>query len=214
MIDLRSPGITISPLPTMGSYHHKPAELSEVFLDNVRVPVANRVGEENDGWRLIRSTMDFERSEITQFGAMKKDLSELIEFCRETKWQGEPLINNPRVRDRLVQLAIDIEVGLASARHLLWGQYKLFLGEQRPGDQTPRSSSLKIYWSELTQRFATMACEILGLYSQLKRESKWAPMDGKWESEYLTFPGRNIAAGSTEIQKNIIAWEGLGLPRT
>ncbi len=213
LIDLRSPGITINPLPTMSSHRKQEAYFNEIFLDNVRVPVANRVGEENEGWRTIRASMNFERSNIGDYIAMRRDLSELIEFCKETKWQGEPLVNNPLMRDRLAQLAIDIEVGLASAHHVLWGQYKLFLGEERPGDQGTRSSSLKYFRSELVQRFAYIGCQVMGLYCQLKRESKWAPLYGRFERGYQSSPGRNIAAGSTEIQKNIIAREGLGLPR-
>jgi len=213
LFDLKSPGITINPLPTMSSHRRQEAYFNEIFLDNVRVPVTDRVGEENDGWRMIRATMNFERSGLGAYGAMKRSLSELIDFCRETKWQGEPLLNNALVRDRLAQLAIDIEAGLASARHVLWGQYKLFLGEESPRDQATRSSSLKYFRSELSQRFAHTGCQVLGLYSQLKGDSKWAPLAGKFESEYQSTPGGNIHSGSTEIQKNIIAWEGLGLPR-
>ncbi len=214
LFDLRSPGITINPLPTMSSHRKQEAYFNEIFLDNVRVPVTNRVGEENDGWRIIRATMNFERSGIAEYGVMKRELAELIEFCKETKWQGEPLANNPLMRDHLAQVAIDIEAGLASAHHVLWGQYKLFLGKESPSDQAARSSSLKYYYTELEQRFANIGCQIMGLYSQLKRESKWAPFYGRFERSYQSSPGENLAGGSTEIQKNIIAWEGLGLPRT
>jgi len=110
-------------------------------------------------------------------------------------------------------MAIEIEAGLASARHVLWGQHKLFMGEESPSDQATRSSSQKYYRTELAQHFYCSGCEILGLYSQLKRESKWVPLAGKFEREYQSTVGHNIAAGSTEIQKNIIAWEGLKLPR-
>jgi len=198
----------------MSSHRKQEAYFNEIFLDNVRVPVANRVGEENDGWRLTRATMNFERSQLGVYGEMKRSLSELIKFCQETKWQGEPLANNALVRNRLAQIAIDIEAGMASARHVLWGQYKLFLGEESPSDQAARSSSLKYYRTELAQHLAYTGCQVMGLYSQLKRESKWAPMYGKFEAEYQSTIGHNISAGSTEIQKNIIAWEGLELPRT
>ncbi|MFC2005736.1 acyl-CoA dehydrogenase family protein [Chloroflexota bacterium] len=214
MIDLKSKGVDIRPLPTMSSHRKQLAYFNEIFLDSVRVPVENRIGEENDAWRIIRSTMNFERSRIAVFSEIKRELSELVEFCRETKWQGEPLSNNPMVRNRLSQMAIDIEAGLASARHVLWGQHKLFIGKESPVDQATRSSSQKYYLTKLAQQFYYTGCEILGLYSQLKRESKWAPLAGKFEREYQETIGHNIAAGSTEIQKNIIAWEGLGLPRT
>jgi len=215
LIDLKSPGVTIRPLPTMSSHRKKEAYFNEVFLDNVRAPVTNRVGEENDGWRITRSTMNFERSGVAQYGAMKRELNEIIEFCRKTKWQGKPLIDDPFTRHRLAQIAIDVEAGLAAAMHILWGQHKLFLGQPiDPRETAARSSSLKYYRTELSQRYVYIGCQILGLYSQLKRESKWAPLYGSFENSYQAVPGGNIAAGTTEIQKNIIAWEGLGLPRT
>ena len=138
---------------------------------------------------------------------------ELVEFCKETKWRGEPLANDPLIRSRLAQLSIEIDVGLAQARHVLWGQHKVFQGEEGPPEQTIRSSSIKYFQSESAQRFAYVGCQILGLYSQLKGESRWAPFNGWFESAYQGVTGLNIAGGTTEIQKNIIAW-GMGLPRT
>jgi len=215
LIDLKSPGITIRPLPTMSSYHQQVAHFNEIFLDDVRVPVANRVGEENEGWGLIRATMDFERAlETGYFLELKRTLGELIGFCKETKWRGEPIANDPLVRNRLAQLAIDIEAGLASTRHILWGQYKLFMGRERDRELTTRSSSIKYYTTELHGRLVSTGMQILGLYGQLKRESKWAPLAGRFESDYQYVPGLHFAGGSTEVQKNIIAWEGLELPRT
>ena len=138
---------------------------------------------------------------------------ELVEFCKATKWRGEPLSNDPLIRSRLTQLSIEIDAGLAQARHIFWGQHKIFAGEEGPAEQTIRSSSGKYYASELAQRFAYVGCQVLGLYSQLKGESRWAPFKGWFEGEYQRSPGTNIAGGTTEIQKNIIAW-GMGLPRT
>ncbi len=213
VIDMKSPGVTIRPLPTMSSHHKQLAHFNEVFLDEVRVPVTNRLGEENQGWDIIRSTMNFERSEIDVFTEMKRTLGEIIEFCKQTKWQGKPLINNPLVRTRLAQHTVELNAGLASARHILWGQHKMFTGLETPREQNTRSSSIKYYITDLQQRLAYTGLSLMGLYGQLKRESKWAPMSGRFESEYQYMPGMQLAGGSTEIQKNIIAWEGLGLPR-
>jgi len=213
-IDMKSPGITIRPLPTMSSYGKQISHFNEVFLDDVRIPVENLVGEENKGWEVIRATMNFERSELDQFAEVQRTLRELIKFCRETKWRGEPLANDPLVRNRLAQVATEVAAGRASARHLLWGQHKLFTGLESPRDQDTRSSSIKYYLTELEYRLDFIGLQIMGLYGQIKKESRWAPMSGRFESAYQYAPGLQLAGGSTEIQKNIIAWGGLGLPRT
>jgi len=215
LVDLKSPGIEIRPLPTMSSRSRKvEAYFNEVFLDDVTVPVKNRVGEENGGWAVTRSTMNFERSGIAAFGEMKRSLHELIEFCKETKWRGRPLVEDPLVRYRLAEIAVGIEAGLATSRHLLWGQHKVEEEEVPPTEMVARASSMKYYQSELSQRFAYVGCQAMGLYGQLKRESKWAPMAGKFERLYQSTLGGNIAGGTTEIQKNLVAWAGLQLPRT
>lgn len=214
LIDLKSPGVEVRPLPTMSSHSRKvEAYFNEVFLDDVRVPVKNRVGEENQGWAVTRATMNFERSGIAAFGEMRHSLDELIEFCKETKWRGKPLSEDPLIRYRLAEIAVSIEAGLATADHLLWAQHKVEMGAAPPMEMVPRASSMKYYRTELSQRFAYVGCQIMGLYGQLKRESKWAPMAGKFERLHQSAPGGNIAAGTTEIQKNLVAWTGLGLPR-
>lgn len=216
LIDLKSPGITIRPLPTMSSKSKKQeAYFNEIFLDNVRVPVKNLVGKENEGWEITRATMNFERSGLGTYAAMKRSLAEMVEFCNETKWRGEPLANDPLVRNRLAELIIENEVSAASARHLLWTSYKI--QERKMSASSPemigRSSSMKYFRTEMSQRVSYYAYEILGLYGQLKRESKWAKMAGKFERGVQQAPGSNIAAGTTEIQKNLIAWTALELPR-
>ncbi|MFC1926162.1 acyl-CoA dehydrogenase family protein [Chloroflexota bacterium] len=213
LIDLKSPGVTIRPLPSMASHREHVGHCNELFLDDVQVPVANRVGEENQGWTVTRAAMNFERSGIGNYAEIKRSLSELIDLCKKPRWQGEPLAKDPLVRHRLAQLAIEVEVGLSSARHLLWGQHKVSIGQKLPADQATRSFSMKYYYSELAQRFAYVGCQITGMYCQLKMDSKWAPLMGKFERLYQSVSGQNILGGTTEIQKNVIAWEGLGLPR-
>ncbi|MFX1264639.1 MAG: acyl-CoA dehydrogenase family protein [Promethearchaeota archaeon] len=215
MLDMKSPGITMHLRPEMYSHGKVEAHFNDVFLDDVKVPVANRIGEENDGWRVVRYAGIFHRGEVARLGVLKRELSELINFCKEMKWQGEPLAKNPLVRQRLAQIAVAIEAGLAIGKHSLWGQHKLVLGEPVDAvENNVRSSSLKYGTNELYQHLIYTGCQIMGLYSQLKSESKWAPLYGRYEHEYQVCLGHNQGGGSTEIQKNIIAWEGLGLPRT
>jgi len=214
LFDLKSPGVDVRPLPTMSSHSRQvESHFNEVFLDDVRVPLKYRVGEENQGWAITRATMNFERSGLAGFGALRHSLDELIEFCKETKWRGKPLSEDPLVRYRLAEIAVCIEAGHATGRHLLWGQHKVEMGGAPGMGMVPRASSMKYFASELSQRFAYVGSQIMGLYSQLKSQSKWAPMSGRFERAYQAAPGGNMAGGTTEIQKNLVAWTGLELPR-
>jgi alkylation response protein AidB-like acyl-CoA dehydrogenase len=205
LLDLKTPGITLRPIYGMdGSYM-----FNEVYFDDVRVPSRNRVGEENEGWVITRATMNFERSNVGMMVGAKRDLEELVEFCKETRWNGKTLAENPFVRHGLAQLAIEIEVGRAMSYRIAWLQEKGGLIAAAAA-----ASAAKVYGSELAQRFAYTGSQILGLYGQVKKGSKWAPLMGKFEHLYQFFPGMNIGGGSSEIQRNLIAWVGLGLPRT
>ena len=205
LVDMKTPGITIRPLYSMEGSHL----FNEVFFDDVRVPAKNMVGEENQGWAITRATMNFERSNVGQMSGLKRDLEELVEFCKETKWNGKTLAQNPFVRHQLAQLAIEIEAGRAMSYRIAWMQEKGGLLMTAHA-----ASAAKVYGSELAQRFAYTGYEIMGLYGQVKKGSKWAPLMGRFESDSQLCMGMNIAAGTSEIQRNLIAWVGLGLPRT
>ncbi len=205
LLDMKTPGITIRPLYSMEGSHL----FNEVFFDDVRVPARNRVGEENQGWAVTRAMMNFERSNVGMMSGMRRSLEELVKFCKETKWNGKTLAENPFVRHRLAQLAIEIDVGRALSYRIAWLQEKggLLLAAHA-------ASAAKVYGSELAQRFAYTGYQIMGLYGQVKKGSKWAPLMGTFESASQLCMGMNIAAGTSEIQRNLIAWIGLGLPRT
>jgi len=205
MVDRSSPGVTVRPLYSMeGSY-----AFNEVFFDDVRVPARNMVGAENEGWAITRATMNFERSNVGMMSGLKRDLEDLVNFCRETKWNGQTLAQNPFVRHKLAQLAIEIEAGRAMSYRIAWMQEKSGLL------MTAHSASAaKVYGSELAQRFAYTGYDIMGLHGQVKKGSKWSPLMGRFESSSQLCMGMNIAAGTSEIQRNLIAWVGLGLPRT
>lgn len=205
LLDMKTPGITIRPIYTMEGSHH----FNEVHFDDVRVPATNMVGEENRGWDVARATMNFERSNVKAMVASKRDLEEMVEFCKETEWNGKTLAQDPFVRHSLAQLAIEIEVGRAMSYRIAWIQQKEGLLAAAHA-----ASAAKVYGSELTQRLAYTAWRIMGLYGQVKKGSKWAPLLGKFERLCQFFPELNIGGGSSEIQRNLIAWIGLQLPRT
>ena len=201
LVDMNSPGVTVRPLVSMDGSHL----YNEVFFDDVRIPRRNMVGEENKGWYITLMTMNFERSSVGGMMAAKRTLEELANFCKETQWNGEPLAKNPIVRHRLAQLAIEIDVGLALSYRIAWLQQK---GEMAAYE----ASAAKVYASELGQRISSVGCQILNLYGQVKN-SRWAPLHGRFESAYQLAIGMNIAAGTSEIMRNIIAWRRLELPR-
>ncbi|MFQ5924476.1 MAG: acyl-CoA dehydrogenase family protein [Dehalococcoidia bacterium] len=201
LVDMKTPGITVRPLLSMESSHL----YNEVFFDDVRVPKQNLVAEENRGWYVTLMTMNFERSGVAGMTEARRTLEELVEFCKETRRDGEVLAKNPFIRHRLAQMAIEIEVGRAMSYRVAWLQEK---GEMAAAE----ACAAKVYGSELGQRLAYLGCQIMGLYGQVKR-SRWAPLMGRFESAYQACMGMNIAAGTSEIMRNIIAIRGLELPR-
>jgi alkylation response protein AidB-like acyl-CoA dehydrogenase len=209
LLDLKTPGVTVNPIPGMsGSTYY-----NEVFFDNVKVPVKNRVSEENKGWDVTRAAMNFERSGVGFFSAARRQLEDLIKFCKETKRNGKPLADDPLVRGKLADMAIDIEVGTALAYQIAWIQERGG-GMAAMLQAAPLASASKVFGTESAQRLTYSALEILGLYGPVKPGSKWAKLLGLHEAMYQFNPAMNIFAGSSEIQRNTIAWLGLGLPRS
>jgi len=204
LVDMKTPGITIKPILSMDGFHL----FNEVFLDDVRVPARNMVGEENQGWIASQMTANFERSMIALFSYLKRELEELTEFCRETKRDGKPLSENILVRHRLAQMAIEIDIGRTFSYSVLWNQIKGGLVMA-----APMAAGAKILATEMVQRFTFSACQIVGLHAQVK-ESRWAPLKGRYEKEYQQCLGLSIAGGTSEIMRNLICAMGLGLPRS
>jgi len=200
--ELNRPGITVRPLLQMDGSR----EFSEIFFDNLRVPKKNMVGQLNQGWYVAMAAANFERSGAGTVAGGKRDLEDLVRYCQETQRNGQSLARNPAVRSKLVELAIEFETALRFAHYCAWVQAK-----------NPRSiaepSAAKYTGTELLVRLAGTALEIMGLYGTLKHGSKWAPLKGKFASMCQSALGRTIGGGTTEIQKNQIAWMGLGLPR-
>ncbi len=205
IVDIKSPCFTVIPILNYYGRHH----FNEVFFDNVRVPASNLVGEENKGWYYLMQSLAFERRSLapTTYGACKRILEDLGEYAAQTEREGQLLSKNPRVRAKLADLAIDLEVLKMFAFQLAW---RISQG-QIP---TYESSRNKVMSDELTKRAAITGAEILGIYSQVDPDSEWARLDGAIQGAYLGFPGQAIAAGTAEIEKSIIAQFRLGLPKS
>lgn len=197
------PGITIRPLPTlMGE-----GEFSEVFLDGVRVPVESRVGAENDGWRVTNVTLRFERG--TAFASEMYNLQEflrgLVELARTTTVDGRPALEDAGLRRELGHLAAELDA--------LWNMLKLSIGEAA-GTGVPGvgASAVKLYYTELYQRVTETGMRLLGRAALARDGVAGLPNDSilfkALQSISLT-----IAAGSSQIQRNIIGERILGLPK-
>ena len=202
-VDLRLPGVEVRPIRYMNGTHL----YNEIFFTDVRVPEFERIGPEGEGWKLTRATMNFERSGVGFFSEVRRGVEGLIEYVKTTKRDGRFLSESPVVRQKIAKLWIDMEIGRALAYRVGWEQEKgnlLF--------SAAAASEAKVLGSELAQRMSNFATEIMGLYGQLEH-SKWAPLYGTMVDTYQLCMGFNIAAGSSEIQRNIIAWVGVGLPR-
>ena len=205
MFNLRMdcPGIEVNPI----LYMDRKYLYNDVFFSNVRIPEYDRIGAEDEGWNLTRATMNFERSGAGVFAEAKRALEEIIDYVKTTKRDGKFLSENPIVRQKIAKLFIDTEVGQALAYRTTWLQQQgglIFAASA--------ASESKVFGTEFSQRMANYATEIMGLYGQLE-QSQWAPMEGTMATLYQFCTGMNIYAGSNEIQRNLIAWVGLNLPR-
>ncbi|HVL31993.1 MAG TPA: acyl-CoA dehydrogenase family protein [Actinomycetota bacterium] len=187
LVDMQSPGITIRPLRQMSGE----AEFNEIFLDEVRVPAQNLLGARGEGWAVAMATLASERSSVLTFHVKMKSLvSELGQLARAHGRDGDPL-----VRQALGRCAMD-------ARALQVFSYWTVSNRGRTSGL--EGSMAKLLWSELQQRIYETAADILG---------PDGIVDSRWLHGLLDARGLTIAAGTTEIQKNVLAERGLGMPR-
>jgi alkylation response protein AidB-like acyl-CoA dehydrogenase len=206
LVDMKTPGLSLRPVLGLNGTHM----FNEMFFDDVRVPARNRVGEENRGWYVSLMTMNFERSSIGFMAEAKRNLEELVEYCKETRRNGRLLVEDPIVRSILAQLTIEVEVGIALSYKVAWLQEK---AGTMTMEAAVAASDGKVYGSELGQRLAYAGCRIMGLFSQVKAGSRWAPLQGRFESAYQECVSINMGGGTSEIQRNVIALRGLELPK-
>jgi len=199
IVDLKSPGITINPMITMASW-----QTNEVSYVNVKVPKENLVGAKNKGFYYLMAALDFER--MFPLGRYRKLFDDIVDYAKETIIGGKPLAKDPVIRQEIAQVAIEME-----ATTLLYYELAHILDK---GDIPNYQSSMeKIFATETAQRITNLGMDILGLYGQLKDDSKHAKLQGRVEHSYRTSVVETIYAGTSEIQRNIIATKGLGLPR-
>jgi alkylation response protein AidB-like acyl-CoA dehydrogenase len=172
------------------------------------VPVVNLVGTENRGWNHLMQSLAFERHSIAPqfFGSTRRILEYLVKYTRETLHNDKPLAHDPVIRHKLAERAIEIETLKMFGYEITWKMSKGLI----PVYEAARN---KAYCDLVMQRLAITGTEIIGAYAQLDMRSKWARILGYITRMYTMFPGISIAAGTDEIQRNVIGQFGLGLPR-
>ncbi|MEE8470350.1 MAG: acyl-CoA dehydrogenase family protein [Dehalococcoidia bacterium] len=201
IVDMKTPGVTVRAFETMWD-----DTLYEVFFDNVRVPKSAVVGELNQGWRYLTTALDHERVFMGGVVAQHRRVFEqLVKYAKENLRNGKPISEDPIVRQRLAQLAIDLQVGRLFAYRVAW----LLVTGTVPFAE---ASMTKIFTSELERRLANTAMQILGLYGPLCEGAR-APYDGYLGWEYNFSLMQAVGGGSNEIGRIIIAIAGLSLPR-
>ena len=202
IVDMKTPGITVRPLINVLNRH----SFNEVFFDDVHIPKENLVGQKNKGWYQLVIALDFERSSIGYAAANQRTIEELIKYAKETTRNGEPLAKDPLVRNELAQLVVENEVARMMAYRIAW----MFSKGLHPSYE---SSMSMVFISEVMRRTANAGMRILGHYGELDRDSKWAVMNARIMRMCLSSLSIGVGGGSNEIQRNIIAIRGLGLPR-
>ena len=202
LIDMQTPGIEVRRITDMSNNQR----FNEIFLDKVRVPKKNVVGEINRGWYAAMSTLDFERTSIEASAHARRLVDDLTGFARQTSYNGGALLDQESVRITLANMATEAEVARLLSYRVMWMQGKGVIPNHE-------SSMVKAFATEMLRRTSNAAMGILGLHGQLSQGSRWAPLKGIVERLYLTSVSNTIAGGTSEIQRNILATRGLGLPR-
>ena len=190
LVNMKSPGVTVRPLTMLSGAQG----FNEVFFEDVRVPVKNRIGEENRGWYVGTTTLDFERSSIGSAVGVRKQLEGLI---RLAKSNPEASLERPAVKREFVDRWIEAEV----AKMLSYRVVSMQANGKIPNHE---ASMCKLFSSELSQRIANLSMHMHGMHGNLRNRAGMG---------YMQAVSSTIAGGTTEVQKGIIATRGLGLPR-
>jgi len=200
LVPTTSKGYSRQPIRTVGG-----VSTNATFYDDVRVPAENLIGGENNGWRLITGQLNHERISLMTVGMMRRNLEAVTEWARKTRVDGQRVIDKSWVQHNLARLYAKMEV----LRLMNWKQA---WAAEKGQPQMADSSAIKVYGSEFLIEAYRALMEVLGAPGILARDSPGAVLQGKVESAYrngliLTFGG-----GTNEIQRDIIAMAGMGMP--
>lgn len=202
LVDMKTPGVQAVPMEDAANGH----ELSEVFFDNVKVPKENLVGGKNDGWKVAMTLLSFERSGSGFIGTGRRLLDDITAYAREVM-SGRPLsVQDHLIRHRLANSAAKMEIAKLLSYRVALMQDQGLIPEAEAGLS-------KVFVTETMQELANIGLQLEGPYAQVKKDSKWAKLNGAIWHSYVCSMGPKIAAGANEVQRNVIAQRGLGMPR-
>ena len=203
VVDMRSPGIRLRPIEEASGRN---GMLNEMVFEDVRVPAENMVGARDEGWQVAMSALDLERSGIENVGRARAVLEDVIEYAKSARHNGRPLLDDPVVRDRLAEASVRVEACRLAAYRVAWLR-------DRGLTLTHESSLSKLMSSETWQHVAATALRTLGPEALLSPEAARASLPGRILEACISSLSETIYEGASEIQRNIIAQRGLGLPR-
>ena len=202
MFPMDSPGVTVRPLTQMTGQ----AEFNEVFFEDVRVPAANIMGEENRGWYVGATLMDFERSGIGSSVGTRRRMQRMLEGALELPEEQSTLQRNNPTRLAFADRYVEAEVSLLFS-------YRIVTMQNQGMVPNYEASMSKLFSSEMNQRIAATNLKLYGLYGTLFDKEREEAQKGQVAQTFLRSIANTIEGGSSEIQRNIIATRGLGLPR-
>ncbi len=202
LLPMDAPGLEIQSMPTIGK-----DTTNQVFFTDVFVGDDYMVGERGKGFGYISEALDLERFTMFTFSPIEERTELLCRYVAEARRDGELLRDDPAVRQKIAQLVTQTEVARVLGFQFVAASMK---GGKPP---TTQASEYKLFATQLSQRAANVALDIMGADGQLRVDTEDAPLQGRFEGTYRCTVVETIGGGSSEIQKNIIARRKLGLPK-
>lgn len=200
MVDTRLPGVTITPLHTMGGFRS-----NVTFYDNVKVPADCLIGEENKGWSYINSQLAMERIGLVPHSRMRRMLEDMIRWTKDTVIDGRRLFDEPWVREKLADLTVRTEV-------LRLFNFRAATMIAQGIEPFAEAAMTKVYGSELFQTVAGTCMDIMGLIGGLQPPSGLSPAQGVFQRDFAALRLLTFGGGANEVLKDMIAVSGLGMP--
>jgi alkylation response protein AidB-like acyl-CoA dehydrogenase len=202
VVDMKTPGVTVRPLVQITG----DAEFNEVFFEDVRVPKINMLGPLHEGWKVLVTTLMHERAGIGSELPVHRQLAELMRLVKSVEINGKPANEDPAVRQKLAQFAIE-------SKAITYNMFRSLSKRLKGTPPGAEGSINKLFGSELNIRIATFATELLGPYAQLTQGSPHAVDHGRWPRSALGYRLLTIGGGTSEIQRGILGDRVLGLPK-
>jgi alkylation response protein AidB-like acyl-CoA dehydrogenase len=202
LVDMRSPGVTVRPIESMAGF----GEINEIFLHDVRVPRANLLGNKNEGWPIVLYGLRHERTGIALHGRVLATIRRIIEYARTTTEHGERVGDDPVIRNAIA----DAYCRYRAARLMSYRVTSMLESGVEPAAEAPMAW---IHGALALQTAANVGMDVIGANAVLLQGERDSPLDGKMEREWVETLPFSLGPGTIDIQRLIVAQQGLGLPR-